>query len=293
VKKVIVLPNISIQHANAFSSHYTIGFPAMTAWLGAVHALQRLVLGEDQLSEIKFTRTGIVSHQFHMDVYRNSAMDLNSIVGMAVPLESDGNRAAFIEEARCSLKVSLILEVDGMTPIIPSPLKTILKHLLFSKIKLAGGDILRMEEPEIFDMKDETEFSRFKRFIMPGYVLVEKRSLVKNLMEKKNIDAIEAIMELVQVWNSPIDESGKEWKADKISPGWLIPIACGYQGISPFTRSAFERDEETPHRFAESIVTMGEFLMPYRLKTFDDALWAYDYDQEKSLYICSNEPIGE
>ena len=40
---VILIPHIKIQNANALSSPFTIGFPAMTAWLGAVHALERKI----------------------------------------------------------------------------------------------------------------------------------------------------------------------------------------------------------------------------------------------------------
>ena len=43
MKTYLLIPRIRIQNANAMSSPYTIGFPAMTAWLGAVHALQRSV----------------------------------------------------------------------------------------------------------------------------------------------------------------------------------------------------------------------------------------------------------
>ncbi|MCI1823361.1 MAG: type I-F CRISPR-associated protein Csy2, partial [Megasphaera sp.] len=35
------------------SSTYTIGFPAMTAWLGAVHALQRKIAKQDGFSDLK------------------------------------------------------------------------------------------------------------------------------------------------------------------------------------------------------------------------------------------------
>ncbi|WP_415735253.1 type I-F CRISPR-associated protein Csy2, partial [Legionella pneumophila] len=38
---LILLPSIRVQNANALSSPFTIGFPAMTGWLGGVHALQR------------------------------------------------------------------------------------------------------------------------------------------------------------------------------------------------------------------------------------------------------------
>ena len=40
-KSILLVPRLHIHNANALSSPFTIGFPAMTAWLGAVHALQR------------------------------------------------------------------------------------------------------------------------------------------------------------------------------------------------------------------------------------------------------------
>ncbi|HNL81302.1 MAG TPA: type I-F CRISPR-associated protein Csy2, partial [Agitococcus sp.] len=43
MRRFLLIPHIKIHNANAMSSPYTIGFPAMTAWLGAVHALQRYV----------------------------------------------------------------------------------------------------------------------------------------------------------------------------------------------------------------------------------------------------------
>ena len=56
-KTYIVLHHIHIQNANAMSSCYTIGFPAMTAWLGAVHAWQRQLTRIPGLEQIKLTKT--------------------------------------------------------------------------------------------------------------------------------------------------------------------------------------------------------------------------------------------
>lgn len=44
----LVIRKMQIHNANAMSSTYTIGVPAMTAWLGAVHALERKVRGLNQ-----------------------------------------------------------------------------------------------------------------------------------------------------------------------------------------------------------------------------------------------------
>lgn len=48
----LLLPEIQIQNANALSSLCTIGFPAMTAWMGAVHALERKVRLTESLREV-------------------------------------------------------------------------------------------------------------------------------------------------------------------------------------------------------------------------------------------------
>ncbi|WP_228139785.1 type I-F CRISPR-associated protein Csy2, partial [Acinetobacter baumannii] len=44
----------------------------------------------------------------------------------------------------------------------------------------------------------------------------------------------------------------------------------------------------TPHRFAESVLTLGEFVMPYRIEHIDQLLWQYHVDLENNLYLCKN-----
>ena len=61
MRRFVLIPHIKIHNANAMSSPYTIGFPAMTAWLGAVHALQRK-LRETELSELTFPSVAVSCH---------------------------------------------------------------------------------------------------------------------------------------------------------------------------------------------------------------------------------------
>jgi len=56
-KRLLLLPHLKVHNANALSSPFTIGFPAMTAWLGAVHALQR------KLNASGFTRLNLMPPQ--------------------------------------------------------------------------------------------------------------------------------------------------------------------------------------------------------------------------------------
>ena len=94
------------------SSPYTIGFPAMTAWLGAVHALQRKL--QSKGCEVSLTKVGVSCHEFNLQTYKGQGDFVHSIIGTANPLDKDGSRPAFIEEARCHLDISLLIEYSNI-----------------------------------------------------------------------------------------------------------------------------------------------------------------------------------
>ena len=70
---------------------------------------------------------------------------------------------------------------------------------------------------------------------------------------------------------------------------WLIPIVVGFQGLSSLGKVKNQRDPTVLHRFVESVVTLGEFKMPYRFSSVEEILWHYEYDESQSLYVCKNE----
>ena len=63
----------------------------------------------------------------------------------------------------------------------------------------------------------------------------------------------------------------------------------GFQGISELGHAKNQRDVNTLHRFAESVLTLGEFVMPYRIESIDQLLWQYHVDLENNLYLCQNQ----
>ena len=68
-----------------------------------------------------------------------------------------------------------------------------------------------------------------------------------------------------------------------------MPIATGFHGITELSQARNQRDPNVPHRFAESIVTLGQFIMPYRITNLDNMLWHYHVDLEKNLYLCQQK----
>ncbi len=298
LRTILLIPHLKIQNANALSSPYTIGFPAMTAWLGAVHALQRK-LNQAGFENLKFKSVGVACHDLNLQTHKGRGDYVHSIISTGNPLDKDGSRPAFIEEARCHLDVSLIVECENLPCDESEFLHALPTHL--HRLKIAGGDILDFSEVDIFKIDDEATRRALMRNLMPSYVIIERRELMIEAHPPqppfeggRKIDAIDMLLDYLTVKHRSIQtESGGEWSQKRKTSGWIVPIATGFQGISALGKAENQRDLTTPHRFAESVVTLGEFIMPHRIKTLDRMLWQYHVDLENDLYLCKNLPISK
>ena len=290
MRQFLLIPHLKLHNANAMSSPYTIGFPAMTAWLGAVHALQRKL--QSKGCEISLTKVGVSCHEFNLQTYKGQGDFVHSIIGTANPLDKDGSRPAFIEEARSHLEVSLLIECQNIDPDEKEQFLEDVQQLICS-MKFASGDVLAVKKCQILqfdeDADQDRELKPILNKLMLGHVLVERRDLVIERM-KQGKDALDAVLDYLKVTHSSsVDENGKViWTSKRNAQGWLVPIAVGFQGISDLGQAKNQRDADTPHRFAESVLTLGEFMMPYRIEHIDQLLWQYHVDLENNLYLCQN-----
>jgi CRISPR-associated protein Csy2 len=288
-KDLLIIPHLKVHNANALSSPFTIGFPAMTAWLGFTHALQRK-LNQIGFGELEFKSVAVVSHHFDLQTYKGAGDFVSSIVGTGNPLDKDGSRSAFIEEARCHLEVTVVIEWEGNDEEVDDNPEFIEKitHLLNS-MKFAGGDILSFSQPELefIDDNEQKSMQVLTRKLMPGYLLIERRELMVESMEEGK-DALDALLDFLTVNHQceQYDEDAVNWTSLRKASGWIMPIAIGFQGISELGQAKNQRDPDTLHCFAESVVTLGEFVMPHKIKKLDDMLWCYHADTENKLYLC-------
>ncbi|ENV06535.1 CRISPR type I-f/ypest-associated protein csy2 [Acinetobacter sp. CIP 102637] len=290
MRQFLLIPHLKLHNANAMSSPYTIGFPAMTAWLGAVHALQRKLHSKG--CEVSLTKVGVSCHEFNLQTYKGQGDFVHSIIGTANPLDKDGSRPAFIEEARSHLEVSLLIECQNIDPDEKEQFLEDVQQLICS-MKFASGDVLAVKKCQILqfdeDADQDRELKPILNKLMLGHVLVERRDLVIESM-KQGKDALDAVLDCLKVTHSSsVDENGKViWTSKRNAQGWLVPIAVGFQGISELGIAKNQRDADTPHRFAEAVLTLGEFIMPYRIESIDQLLWQYHVDLENNLYLCQN-----
>lgn len=293
MRRFILIPQLKIHNANAMSSPYTIGFPAMTAWLGTVHALQRKLQAQG-FEDIILDKVAVSCHQFDVQTYKGQGDFVHSIIGTANPLDKNGSRPAFIEEARCHLTISLLIECKNFDIDEKDNLLTAIYQNI-NCMKVASGDVLSLKQPCMLyfneDEDDEKQLKPILNKLMLGHVLIERKDLIQDSMEKENRDALDAILDYLKVTHqAEQDDHGQvTWISKRKTAGWFIPIAVGFQGISELGKAKNQRDENTPHRFAEAVITLGEFIMPYRITDIDQLLWQYDTDLENNLYLCTTQ----
>lgn len=291
MRQFLLIPHLKIHNANAMSSPYTIGFPAMTAWLGAIHALQRKLYSKN--TEVELKKIAVSCHDFNLQTYKGRGDFVHSIVGTANPLDAKGDRPAFIEEARCHLEVTLLIECENIDPDDQNDFLQLVQQLVIS-MKFASGDVLSVKPCKILNFDDEenhtTELRPILNHLMLGHVLVERRDLILHSMNE-GLDALDAVLDHLKITHSSTtNEDGKvTWTSKRKAQGWLVPITVGFQGISELGQAKNQRDANTPHRFAESVLTLGEFIMPYRIENIDQLLWQYHVDLVSDLYLCQNQ----
>jgi len=295
IKRILLLPHIKVHNANALSSPFTIGFPAMTAWLGAVHALQRK-LNSNGFTNIKFNAVGVISHSCDLQTHKGTGDFVHSIIGTGNPLDKTGARSAFIEEARCHLDISLVIEYTGIEKDDEVLVQEKITHILHSSIKIAGGDISSFKAPEFFKIENgnPSDIHSLTRKLMPGYALIERRDLMLEAMEQGQ-DAMDSLLDYLVIHHQchkEVNEQGDEkvtWTSNRKTQGWIVPIATGFHGLTELGEAKNQRDPNTPHCFAESVITLGEFKMPHSIKNIDEILWRYHADQTNNLYLCKQQ----
>lgn len=277
MNRYLLIRQLEVHAANAISSPLTFGFPAITAFAGFAHALQRQFNRRHGDGSLTVHGVGIISHQFtmldHVDGY-NRTLQLTGN-----PLNKDGGRASFVEEGRCHMNVSLVLPFEGLSGGEADLSR--LQDIVFAKMKLAGGDLLK--RPKIEFISDDR---RSIRRLMPGYALMDRRDLMLESMNNGD-DALTALHRHLAVEHrSTTNEDGTTtWTASRHQPGWIVPIATGFAALTPPEKALNARDPDTPHRFAESVVTLGEFKLVSRIERLADLVWRYQTHDD--LYVCN------
>jgi CRISPR-associated protein Csy2 len=296
---LLVLPRLYVQNANAISSPLTWGFPAPSAFTGFVHALGLRAASEFDLS---LEGVGIVCHRFEPQVYQPAGRRTRVFSLTRNPLDKDGKTAAIVEEGRAHFEVSLLIGVSGAELFEGAEVRSEIAARLLSLasgLRLAGGSILpnpngRHYPPRLQMWPEDAaearaESRKLRRQLLPGFALVERAQL----LAEHGPNVLEALLDMSSLNfepEAPAPQSA-EWNLRRKS-GWLVPLPLGYAAVSPLYSAgevANARDDQTPFRFVESLLGLGEWLSPHRIDNLLDLLWYHRADSAAGLYRCSND----
>ena len=311
LKNYLTLSHLSVKNANAQSSPITVGIPALTAFFGAMHKLQR-ELHSRGFSDIKILGTGIIIHDAYLHVYK-TGRNKDSLILSSNPLVKKGStfeRPSTIPDAKIDFTASLICEVeDNSFDLDVDEFRAAIDAILQNSLKIAGGDILppcdndgktissftrQIKYYPGVDCDNYTEIKQITNRLVPGFALIERRDLMIEAMQQGNT-AIDSLIDFLAIHNecNKTEEGDVQWKTFKRTNGWLVPISVGFQRLTPPQQVQNQRDENYPHIFVENLITLGEYRMINSFKNLDEIMWKYIFDESKSQYKCTCMCKGE
>lgn len=308
MKSLLILNKIKVENANAISG-MVYGFPAVTHFLGYVHALSREV--KEQLG-LELGGCGIICHDFQVRTYKIKGWGEHVFSLARKPLDKDGKTPSFNEEGKVHMEVSLIVECDFTgnnfnfgTEDINLDIQKFEKFVYEKAVnkRLAGGIITNISSinfTQIPQSEDEVQpfFKKIFRKMLPGFLLQDKKDIFKKYLDDNpDLNSFDAFLDFYalkfEAKDPKKDSVNKniEWRIlPKPSKGWFVPLQVGYKAISSLYEKnevASVRNKNIPFRFVEPIYGLGEWMGLHRIKDPEIIFWRYQYDQNK--YICLNK----
>lgn len=306
---LLLLPRLRAQNANAISGPLTWGFPAVSAFTGFVHALQRKLREE---MDITLNGVAIVCHQHQAQTSQPAGKRTQVFHLSRNPVGKDGSTSAIVEEGRIHLEISLLIGVTG-----DALYDGVLDHAAIAQrawdialgMRLAGGSLLPptwklskhsqpLLEPWPGTVDEEARLSRrLSQRLLPGFALIPRDDLLSRhtaALQAKDasLTTLDALLDLSRLNIEPpgsLDEGGEpreSWQVRQRT-GWLVPIPIGYRSLSAHEPGSVRnaRDRSVPFHFAESLYSLGEWRSPHRFTDIRQLLWYHQ--AEADLYRCT------
>lgn len=320
----LMFKKVRIHNANSISSPITYGFPAITGFLGAFHAMSRNKLQKvDDLQGLSLGGVLLACHDCEPQVYRTSKYSNYTFNQTRNPIKKDGKTASIIEEGKCHLTMTFVVEVLAEDATNKEQQAELIKKSAqwLQQQPIAGGRVHAMSRYEPVQYIDYEDIDIVIPQLMPAFVLMDAKAEFLQIQEKlqtetlqkentsnhspETITALDVLLDVSTIHHIPKeDKNGVKWEnySVKKGHGWLVPIPIGYQGISDkYDAGVMQnvRNPEYPSQYVEAIYGLGKWVYPYRLKNNDqlmDAFWRYEYQYDSNsdthLYLTSqNNPF--
>lgn len=301
MSSLIILRHVKVENANAIAG-LTYGFPAITHFLGYTHALSRRL---QQSHGLSLDSCAVICHQQQVRCYSSGYDSVFSLTRN--PLTKEAKTAAFNEEGRMHMTLSLIMACEGEIANGDEGARELQAHLaaLCPDLRLAGGTIADIGKVIVTGIPEsEQQTRRLLRGLLPGFALLDRSPLLTEHFSR--LKQVNPEAEMIDAWldfaaikmqaeaepqnNASGAAEDVQWKAiPKPASGYLVPLMVGYRAISPLYAAgevANSRDADTPFAFAESIYGVGEWRGLHRLGNMNELFWRHQAEGE--IYCCSS-----
>ena len=312
MSQYITLSHIEVQDANAIAG-ITYGFPAVTQFLGFVHALSRKL---EEKKDVTLGGCVIVCHDFQLHTYQADgykysdyyfSQTKNPSAGRYQD-KSKGNPPPVIEEGKMHMNVSLVIECHDFDIGDSEEIRRFEQYIknLALRHRLAGGRIMKIANAKIETIVDDKGFRKIRRRLLPGFVLKERNEYLQEHLKKlqeesSSADMLEAWLDFCSIKyraepllkpNEKLSEkTDAKWnRIERANKGYLVPLMVGYQAIDQLYNAgevANTRDPTVPFCFVEAIYGIAEWLSPHRIESLEEVLWHYKY--EDGYYLTTQE----
>ena len=298
VNHYLLLDRIAVENANTISSPLTYGFPALSGFMGSIHALNRKLVSAG--FQVELSGVLVACHQIQVQRYRPHPYADYSFNQSRKPIKRDGKTAPIIEEGKAHLTVSLVVEVS--TSLIEksnldraqAQFLEHCKHIVMQQ-RMAGGSVQSVGTVKLFGTGAVDEV---RKSLLPAFVLMDARRELQGIMvelqdENPDANAMDALLEVATLRHAPVStkENLRDWGVSSVKTGrgWLVPMPVGFQAIAPqFEPGELQncRAPEYPSQYVESIYSLGKWVFPHRLPPeLSQCFWRYQ--QQDHLYLFS------
>lgn len=292
----LLIKNIQIENANAISGPLSYGFPALSSFLGFVHALSRQLKEHEELSKLRLDGCLVACRDLQLHAYRTRSIRPYRFNQKRIPLSRDGKTASIIEEGRCHLTVHLAIGVYGFRECMRHAFEAFIQERVMQH-RIAGGSVVSLDAKSAVTYIGAGDPDKLKKALFPAFVLMSAHEQLAMMMEEHptelQIDTpLDVLIETATIHHMPPDDTAgnTHWsiKSMKQGRGWLVPIPVGYQGISSEIEAGQlinSRNPEYPAQYVEAIYSLGKWVFPNTIEDIDQAFWYQNYDAEQSLYL--------
>lgn len=301
----LLFKKVMIDGANTISSPLTYGFPAITGFLGSFHAMSRKMADDESLSEVSLGGVLLACHDCQPQMYRPNSYNNYTFNQTRNPIKKDGKTASIIEEGKCRLVMSFVVEVLADTTLTTEQQASAIQNTKqwIQQQRMAGGSVRGLARFEPVQFFENSDISAVIPQLLPAFVLMDAQNefaQIINDVQKDNLDAtpLDALIEVCALHQIPETQKNGDTKwlttSRKSGHGWLVPMPVGYQGISELYDSGVMqnvRNPEYPSQYVEAVYSLGKWVYPQRLNRIGgehdiaNAFWHYRYDADDSLYL--------